>query len=396
MLALAETKTKKQQLGQFFTSNADYVLQGLEKYVFGKNVTDPFAGSGDLLDWAEKNGARRISGFDVDISYTDNTKIFLSDSLLSPKKYDFILTNPPYLNINKAKRSVKEKYFAKTGLEDLYQISLRAIANSNEGIVIMPINFLCAQNSEKARHEFFAKFEILEMNYFKHQVFPDTTYNVIAFYYRKKTDLFSPKFTIRTNIFPDKKKVNIEIRKNFGWLIGGELVSKIEAQENILKIHRLTEEDMKANFGDVKMECAFNHTKEKSDWNITKDYNKKIESNIILLKAIDSGSEGGKIALEDIRNYNVKCLVSKATSRHMVFLVFGKPIPIKQQISIIQLFNEQINALRSKYMSLFLTNYRDKDRKRIGFDFAYKFINFLYVNQISREDGRLKIGYILQ
>ena len=89
-------------------------------------------------------------------------------------------------------------------------------------------------------------------------------------------------------------------------------------------------------------------------------------------------------------------MVSKATSRHMVFLVFGKPIPIKQQISIIQLFNEQINALRSKYMSLFLTNYRDKDRKRIGFDFAYKFINFLYVNQISREDGRLKIGYILQ
>jgi len=46
------------------------------------------------------------------------------------------------------------------------------------------------------------------------------------------------------------------------------------------------------------------------------------------------------------------------------------------------LFNKEINRLRDDQFSLFLTNYRDKDRKRISFDFAYKFINYLYFFKI--------------
>jgi len=42
-------KTKKKNLGQFFTSNVDYIFQGFKKFVKNKNVTDPFAGNGDLL-----------------------------------------------------------------------------------------------------------------------------------------------------------------------------------------------------------------------------------------------------------------------------------------------------------------------------------------------------------
>jgi len=34
-------------------------------------------------------------------------------------------------------------------------------------------------------------------------------------------------------------------------------------------------------------------------------------------------------------------------------------------------------------LSLFLTNYRDKDRKRISFYFVYKFINYLYFNNLN-------------
>ena len=33
---------------------------------------------------------------------------------------------------------------------------------------------------------------------------------------------------------------------------------------------------------------------------------------------------------------------------------------------------------RKKYNSLFLTNFRDNDRKRISFDFCYKLITFCY------------------
>ena len=123
------------------------------------------------------------------------------------------MTNPPYLNINKADKKTKEEYFQGNDFEDLYQISLFSILNSEEGIVIVPINFLSAQNSKKIRKIFFSKFEIVEMNYFTHQVFPDTTYNVIAFYYKKKDDYFKDKFTIKTRVYPQNKIMNIELKK---------------------------------------------------------------------------------------------------------------------------------------------------------------------------------------
>src|SRR4030042_4325465 len=101
---------KKKQLGQFFTKNSNYILQNLDKYIKGKNVADPFAGSGDLINWAKNNKAKKVVGFDVDEKYIDNKIIFKNDSLRNPKSYEFIITNPPYLNINKANKKIKENY----------------------------------------------------------------------------------------------------------------------------------------------------------------------------------------------------------------------------------------------------------------------------------------------
>lgn len=39
----------KKQLGQFFTKNSGYILQGFAKYIKNKNVIDPFAGGSDLI-----------------------------------------------------------------------------------------------------------------------------------------------------------------------------------------------------------------------------------------------------------------------------------------------------------------------------------------------------------
>lgn len=382
---------KKQQLGQFFTKNSDYILNGLEKYAKNKKVIDPFAGGGDLIVWAIKNKAKSVKGYDIDSRYVDSKNIFSNDSINNELEYDFVLTNPPYLNVNKAGKEIKEKYFSKFGFEDLYQISLYSILNSKEGIVIVPVNFLSAENSKKIRDIFFSKFEIAEMNYFKHQVFPDTTYNVIAFYYRKKKDTFSDKFSIKTHIYPDDKIVDIELRKDFNWAIGGEFRKEIEKQENLLGVYRLTEEDIKKNNGPIKISASYNHIKTQLNIEVSEDIYKLIKSNIIFLKAIDSGSEEGKIALENIRDYGVDCLISKPSSRHMIYLVFKKQIPILEQEKIIKLFNEEINKFRDIYLSLFLTNYRDNDRKRISFDFTYKLINYIYFNKLNYAQKELSL-----
>ncbi|MBI2041532.1 MAG: hypothetical protein HYT20_00750, partial [Candidatus Nealsonbacteria bacterium] len=249
---------EKKQLGQFFTQNSDYILNGLEKFIKGKNITDPFAGNGDLISWAKNYGAMKTRGCDIDKKYVNNTDIFYHDSIKYPQQYKFVLTNPPYLNVNKAGQKTKEEYFKKGGFEDLYQISLFSILDSDEGIIIVPINFLSAENSIKIRNIFFSKFEILEMNYFKHQVFPDTTYNVIAFYYKKKDNYFNDKCRIGTHIYPENKTIEIELKKNSSWSINGDFLKIIQSQKNDLEIYRLVEDDIFKKKGRVEISAAYN------------------------------------------------------------------------------------------------------------------------------------------
>src|SRR3990167_8178100 len=177
----------KKQLGKFFTTNWSYILGGLDKYIKNKAVYDPFAGNQDLINWAIQNGCKRVIGFDCDKKYVDNKKGFLNDSINNPKEYKFDCSNPPYLNKNKANKKIKEQFFPGklSVFEDLYQVSIFSLLNCEEGIIVIPLNFLCAENSKKIRDLFFNKFEIIKLNIFSEQVFEDTTYNVISFYFRK-------------------------------------------------------------------------------------------------------------------------------------------------------------------------------------------------------------------
>ena len=138
----------KNQLGQFFTTNSDYILQGFEEFIKNKEIIDPFAGNQDLFKWAEKNNCKKIAGFDYDKKYCDNKKVFHNDSLNNLKKYKFVCTNPPYLHKNKADKKTKERFFsgANSYFEDLYQVSIFSILNCEEGILIVPLNFLSAEN----------------------------------------------------------------------------------------------------------------------------------------------------------------------------------------------------------------------------------------------------------
>jgi len=377
----------KAQLGQFFTTNSDYILQGLESFVKNKEITDPFAGNQDLFSWASKNKCKKITGFDCDKKYTDNKKVFYNDSINSPKKYKFVLTNPPYLHKNKADGKTKDNFFSGTHsfFEDLYQVSIYSILDSEEGILIVPLNFLCAENSKKIRNLFFEKFKIIKLNVFSQQVFKDTTYNVISFYYKKKKG-FDGKNKISAAIFPEKEKINFAIERKFGWQLGGNFINQIKSAKNYLEIFRLTEDFLKSGSYGAKM--AFQNIKEIRNYNIHGNVRNILERNILLLRAIDS-KNGKKIQLEDIRRYNILGLVGKNTSRNMANIIFGQGIPVEEQEKLIQEFNQKLNQNRKKYFSFFLTNFRDNGRKRISFDFTYKFLNYLYEQKHSKQSTLL-------
>ena len=366
----------KNQLGQFFTTNSDYILQGLEKFVKDKIVYDPFAGGQDLIRWSEVNGCKKVVGFDCDQHYVDNKKVFYNDSINSPQKYQFICTNPPYLHKNKADLKTKKKFFSGfySTFEDLYQISIFSVLNCQEGILIVPLNFLSAQNSQKVRNMFFDKFEILKLNIFSEQVFNDTTYNVIAFYFRKKAKN-KEKNKIYATIFPENKQISFIIEKKYNWQFGGSFINRIRNTKNNLGIFRLTEDYLHS--GEYGVQLAFQNIKHKKSFNIDMDIKNLIEKNILFLRAIDS-KNGKKIQIEDIRNYGIMGLVGKNTSRNMAHLIFKQEVSIKDQARLMRKFNKELLKKRKKYLSFFLTNFRDNNRKRISFEFTYKLLNYIY------------------
>ncbi len=378
-------KDEKRQLGQFFTKKSDYVLFGLGKFIKGKIVVDPFAGNRDLIKWAKKHGASSIVGYEIAKNLVDNKEVFLNDGIKYPKKYKFLLTNPPYLHKNKASQKTKIDYFSglNSSFEDLYQVSINSVLDSEEGIMIVPLNFLSAKNSKKIRDLFFKKFKIEKLNIFYEKVFEDTTYNVISFYYKLKKD-DSETNEIDALIFPEKKEIKLKLEKKYGWRMGGEFDNKISKVKNILGIYRLTEDMLKK--GKYKIKLAYNHVKEVNEYTIDDSLFKRISKNIILLKAIDTKNKD-KIMLEDIRKYEVSGLVGKQTSRNMAYLLFKKDLDIQTQRKIIDYFNNELNKARSEHLSFFLTNFRDNNRKRISFDFSYKLINYVYFNKVYKKNS---------
>jgi hypothetical protein len=104
------------------------------------------------------------------------------------------------------------------------------------------------------------------------------------------------------------------------------------------------------------VEMALQNIKDKKIFHISSEIKKKLEHNILFLRAIDSKG-GKKIQIEDIRDYGVTGLVGKNTSRNMAHLIFEEEIPISEQVGLMTEFNKELNLNREKYFSYFLTNF---------------------------------------
>lgn len=94
-----------------------------------------------------------------------------------------VITNPPYLAKNKAK---DKGLFKKYGYDDLYKIALSTFIGCEGGIIIVPLNFLTDEYSERIRKEFLSQYKIDKINIFKSPVFSSTTYSVCAFVFHKE------------------------------------------------------------------------------------------------------------------------------------------------------------------------------------------------------------------
>jgi hypothetical protein len=348
-------KLSKQILGQFYTTNQQYILQGMKIPDNIKNIIEPFAGNGDLINFIENEQDKNNINYIIECYDIEPKKTYIlkQDTIKNPPDYNnkYLITNPPYLARNKSKdKSLFDKYH----VNDLYKCVIKDILTNIclGGIFIIPLNFWCSiRNADiELRKAFLEKYNIILLNIFEEQVFDDTTYTICSFQFElKKNNDYSNKINII--VYPSKTNINIELNNGNNFIIGGDIYNL--KLKNTYKITRLTKKN-----------------KEKSNTNI-------------LVKCIDDNikSQIGLSFVEDKDIYIDN--TPNQTARTYATLIIEPKIEKDKQKQLIAKFNKYLEEHRKKYNSLFLTNYREsKDiaRKRISFDLVYSITGYILDN----------------
>ena len=325
----------KYNLGQFYSKNADYILEGME-VPSDVPLIEPFVGEGDLVKWAN----RSMESYDINPKVSAITQ----DTLLNPPEYKdkFVITNPPYLARNKNKdKSVYDHY----GLNDLYKIAIQTMIDGDVsgGILIVPLNFICSPRY-KLRKSFLEKYTIERLNIFEEDVFSDTSYTVCSFKFSKQT--FPVSTSIDTLIYPTGENIELSLHRDNNYTIGLELFPTLKTE---YRIRRLVEGET--------------------------------PNSDLYLRAIDSGSNSGRISLSVNKNH----LYGSQTDRTFATIQTDKKIDDEDYVR--DRFNVILETYREEYNSLFLTNYRNSTlhyaRKRIAFTQAYSLIEQI----VKENDG---------
>lgn len=335
---------KKQLLGQFYTTNYEYILQGMEIPNNIRTIIEPFTGNGDLLTFINKDK------YDIECYDIEPKKKFIikRNTIKDPPDYTnkFLLTNPPYLARNKSKDKM---LFDKYDVNDLYKCVIKEIITNKclGGILIIPLNFWSSIRISdiKLRKLFLDVYDVILVNIFEERVFDDTSYTVCSFQFELKKDDINK---IKIIIYPSKKIIETKLNDKNNYIIGGEIY-KLKLN-NIYKITRAT-----------------NKNKEKVNTNI-------------LVKCIDDNKHN-RIRLSFVNDKDIYIdATPNQTARTYATLIIEPRINKERQEKLVKKFNEYLDKYRRKFNSLFLTNYREsKDiaRKRISFDLVYMIVGYI-------------------
>lgn len=339
----------KHILGQFYTTNQEYILQGMKIPDNIKNIIEPFTGNGDLIIFIEKDKIKyNIECYDIE---PKKDFIIKKDTIKNPPCYNnkYLITNPPYLARNKSK---DKTLFDKYDVNDLYKCVIKEILTNIclGGILIIPLNFWSSIRIAdiELRKSFLKKYDVILLNIFEEQVFDDTTYTICSFQFEPKNNINNKLNII---IYPSKTIIKTELNDDNNYMIGGNIYNL--KLENTYKITRLTKKN-----------------KDKSNTNI-------------LVKCIDD-NKNSKIGLSFVNDKDIYIDdTPNQTARTYATLVIEPKINQEKQKQLVSKFNKYLGEHRKKYNSLFLTNYREsKDiaRKRISFDLVYSIVEYILDN----------------
>ena len=346
-----KTNTKKTSLGQFFTTNASYIIQGFKIPSSTTMVVEPFAGNGDLVAALKDITSfdhKRISVecYDIDPKTPETVK---RDTLLNPPDYTdkFVFTNPPYLARNKnPTKAVYDKY----NCNDLYKCFFWTLikGNCSGGIVIVPVNFLSSirKADVNLRTAFVEAFSIQRVNIFEERVFEDTAYSVCSMLFTRNKKNTSSSFD--THIIPSGRVLALSLNHTNNHTIGGEIY-KLKQSERYT-ITRATKKTGTENITNILLKCIDNNENSRLGLQMVDDEKRFIDQ------------------------------TAKLSARSYATLIITPPISEDKQNDLVRRFNCFMDESRDKYNSLFLAQYRESNtiaRKRISFGLTFSICSHL-------------------
>lgn len=314
-----------------FTTESEEICKNLVCYIpEGSKLIEPFCGAGDLLSLFPDYSWEL---YDIE----DHGNNIVQDTLTNPPDYKqkWVITNPPYLAKNKSK---DKTIFNLYDVDDLYKASLLSILDCEGGILIIPTNFFSDERTKNVRLKFLSKFEIKEINVFTKPMFNTTTYSICSFAFQKSSD--TKIQNVKINILPEGEIFNAVLNKEYGYRIAGDYFKELS---NIKPIFNRLVGTTSNDF-------------------ITK----------IKLYAIDTRNDRIRLT------YGEEPYYGKNTDRVYATLTSKINLSEEQQRELVQQFNLELENFRRQYYDLPMTNYRDFNRKRIGFTFAYQLLTKIY------------------
>ncbi|MFX0026726.1 MAG: N-6 DNA methylase [Candidatus Hermodarchaeota archaeon] len=347
----------------------------------------------------------------------DNLESF-PEFLIQKKFPVYHITNPPYLYLGYIKKHSETQkllpYFKKgnSGYQDLYQIAMiNDLRSEIENLVyIIPSNFLYgASVSNKFRIEFLRYYKIIKMVIFETKIFEFTGTNIcIGFFKRKKR----PKVEDLTFSGIKLKKQNEIVHKDYllkyeykyraGYEFD-EFLKKFRTKYPLKVRYYLLKDKVLEDLGNSEIEVIdanqyINNKYKKLKLKVNEKLKQKLESNILYVRTVDTGSYNGRVGLGIIKSdFNVDgILVSGNTYRtHPIQIFFEPQLSLEDQILLKNYFNFIIELFRELLDSEFLTTYKYSNanytRKYLGLTQTRKLIEtFPYKSLTTNKKESLK------
>ncbi|MBD3211066.1 MAG: N-6 DNA methylase [Candidatus Lokiarchaeota archaeon] len=323
------------------------------------------------------------------------------------------ITNPPYLYlgyIRKHEETKKHlKYFVdqNEGYQDLYQIAMiNDLRNNVKNLVyIIPTNFLFGSAvSNKFRLDFLKYYNIEKMFIFEKKIFEFTGTNILIGFFKKKKEPSHEPAKFKAYKFKKNNKIierEYHLKFEYKYRAGSEFnifIDKFKAKKPLKVSYYLTIGDVEENRGEREIQVIDTSEYESNQYNqkllkVNEKLKSKIQSNILYVRTVDTGSYKGRVGLYNIRDdFDVDGIfVSGNTYRTSPIQIFLEPaISLEKQNLLRKYFNVILEHFRDKLDSEFLTTYKyssaDYTRKYLGLTQTRSIIKTFPI--LSMENGK--------